>query len=204
MTTCLPPGRRTIDVGAHAAIVVAAEGVLLLEVAVLDHAGELDDALQLQLAPAAADAGPLQRVDQAAGFVAEAPARRYRATRCAAAAGRRFDAPALGLLDLAIHLLERPGHRRQQILDRLLALRRYPRSPGCALRRAVLRPDRETPVVGSERIGAKRLEGLAELRADILVRLQSLGLNGAIALELGSKTGLPDSRDQPSDKSSQG
>ena len=29
---------------------------LLVEVAVLEHAGELDDALQLQLAPAAADA----------------------------------------------------------------------------------------------------------------------------------------------------
>ena len=57
------------DVGTHAAIgPFAVERLLLVEVAVLDHAGELDDALQLQLAPAAADAGTLERVDEPARF----------------------------------------------------------------------------------------------------------------------------------------
>ena len=61
----LAAGQADDDVGPHAAIVVAVDRLLLLEIAVLDHAGELDDALQLQLAPAAADARPLERVDQA-------------------------------------------------------------------------------------------------------------------------------------------
>ena len=50
--------------------------LLLLEVAAIEHAGELDDALQLELAPAAADAGPLERVDQTRGLRAEVLPRR--------------------------------------------------------------------------------------------------------------------------------
>ena len=57
MTIVLAARQADDDVGPDAALVVAAlNRVLLGEVAVLDHAGELDDALQLELAPAAADA----------------------------------------------------------------------------------------------------------------------------------------------------
>ena len=56
----LAAGQADDHIGTHAAIRVdCRDRVLLLEVAVLDHAGELDDAFQLQLAPAAADARPL-------------------------------------------------------------------------------------------------------------------------------------------------
>ena len=64
----LAAGQTHDDVGPHADRIVAADRLLLLEIAVLDHAGELDDALELELAPAAADARTFERVDEAAGF----------------------------------------------------------------------------------------------------------------------------------------
>ena len=68
----LAAGQPDDDVGPHAAVAVAVrDGVLLFEVAVLDHACELDDALQLELAPAAADARTLERVHELAGLGAQ-------------------------------------------------------------------------------------------------------------------------------------
>ena len=55
------------DVGANAPV-VAVERLLLDEVAVLDHAGQFDDPLQLKFAPSAPDAGPLQRIHQPPRF----------------------------------------------------------------------------------------------------------------------------------------
>ena len=98
------------------------ERLLLVEIAVLDHAGELDDALQLQLAPAAADAGPLERVDQPARFGLQILADRVERRDALQQRWRRScDAAPLGVLDFAVDLLERFRHRREQIFDRLLA-----------------------------------------------------------------------------------
>ena len=140
----MPPGQPDDDVGPHAAARRAVNRVLLREVAVLDHAGELDDALQLELAPAAADAGPLERVGEAPRFVAQVlpggVERRDLLHQLRAA----LDAPALGVLDLAIDLLERLGHRREQILDRLLARVDVGRSLRSALRAGAFRRARGT------------------------------------------------------------
>ena len=68
----LAAGQPDDDVGPHAAVAVAVgDRELLFEVAVLDHAGQLDDALQLQLAPAAADARPFERVHELARLGAQ-------------------------------------------------------------------------------------------------------------------------------------
>ena len=104
----LAAGQVDDDVGPHAAVAVGAgERLLLVEVAVLDHAGELDDALELQLAPAAADAGALQRVDQPRRFAAQVAAHRVERAQPLHERRARLDAAALGILDLAIDLLER-------------------------------------------------------------------------------------------------
>ena len=171
MTTYLPPGRRTTTSGPHAALVGGVR-VLLLEVAVLHHPGELDDALQLELAPAAADSGPLQRVGQAPRFVAEALPGGIQRHDSLEQLGPRFDAPALGVLDLAIHLLERPGHRREQIFDRLLALVDIRGRLGARFAQARFSEREERFVVGSERVGAEGLKGFAQPRFAVLVRLR--------------------------------
>ena len=100
----------------------AVERLLLVEIAVLDHPGELDDAFELQLAPPAADAGALEGVDQPRAFrragrwpVVSSDAIPLHELRA------RLDAAALRVLDFAIHLLERLAHRREQILDGFLA-----------------------------------------------------------------------------------
>ena len=92
----LAAGQPHDHVGPDPAVVVALNRVLLDEIAVLDHAGELDDALQLQLAPAAADAGPLERVGEPARLVPQALAggveRRDRCISCAPLSTRRRSA----------------------------------------------------------------------------------------------------------------
>ena len=153
------------DVRPNPGLVVAAlNRALLVEVAVLDHPGELDDALQLELAPAAADAGPLERVGEAPRLVAQALAGGVERDDPLHQLRARFDAAALGVLDLAVHLLERLRHRRQQILDRLLA--RVDVAGGLRARFAQTRfgQREERFVVGLERVGAERLERVAQLR----------------------------------------
>ena len=102
-------------------VVGAGDRLLLFEVAVLDHAGELDDAFELKLAPAAADAGPLERIDQPRRLGAQALARRVERRDALHQLRAGLDAPAFGVLDLAVHLLEGLLQRREQTLDRLLA-----------------------------------------------------------------------------------
>mgnify|MGYP003694120685 CR=1 FL=1 len=50
-TTCLPPGSRTMTSGRMPAVVGAGDRLLLLEIAVLDHAGQLDDAFAAEARP---------------------------------------------------------------------------------------------------------------------------------------------------------
>ena len=60
------------QVGAEQPAFVVAFALLRAEVAVVEHPGQLDDALQLHLAPAAADVRGAERRDEAAGLGAEA------------------------------------------------------------------------------------------------------------------------------------
>jgi len=162
----------------HAAL-VGGVGVLLLEIAVLHHPGELDDAFQLELAPAAADSGALQRVGQAARFVAEALPGGIQRHDALEQLGPRFDAAALGVPDFTVHLLERPGHRRQQIFDRLLALVDIRGCLGARFAQARLSEGEECFVVGSECVGAEGLKGFAQPRFAVLVCFEALRKHGA-------------------------
>ena len=68
----LPPGQLDDQVGAEQPALVVALALLLAEVAVVDHAGELDDALQLHLAPAAAHVRGAERGHEVARLRAQA------------------------------------------------------------------------------------------------------------------------------------
>ena len=63
-TTSAPSGRCTTRSGRWSASSSVRIVQLLVEVAVLDHAGHLDDLAQLQLAPSAAGLGAAQRGDE--------------------------------------------------------------------------------------------------------------------------------------------
>ena len=73
-----------------------------------------------------------------------------------------LDAPALGVLDLAIDLIERLRHRREQILDRLLARVDVGGRFGARFAQPRFGEIEKCPVVGLERLGAESLEGVAE------------------------------------------
>jgi hypothetical protein len=178
--------------------------MLFLEVAVLDHTGELDDALQLQLAPTAANTRTSERIDQSPGLRPKVLAGGIEQGDALQQHGIVLYPAALRLLDLAVDLLERLGHRREKVLDRLLAKLEIRRRLSAGIAEAYFGQIQKSSIVGREGFGRECLKGLAQLRADILVCPQSLGLNGAVVFEFGLKTGLPCSRDQPSDKASQG
>ena len=123
MTTCLPPGSRMITSGRirrspSPSVTVCCSSKSQCS----DHAGQLDHALQLQLAPAAADARPLERVHELAGLGAQILAGGVERGDALQQLRAGLDAPTLGFPDLAVHVAERFRHRRQQVLDGHLAL----------------------------------------------------------------------------------
>ena len=108
----LAAGQADDDVGPHAAFVGCERG-LFLEVAVFDHSGKLDDALELKLAPAAADTGPLERVDETRRLAAEILSSRVQRRDALHELRTALNPAALGFLYFTIDLLERGGHRRK-------------------------------------------------------------------------------------------
>ena len=177
------------DVGSHAAFGVGrCDGRLLLEIAVLEHPGQLDDAFQLQLAPAAAHAGPLERVHQPAGLAPQFLAGRIERGDPLDERRARLRAAALRFPNLAIHLLERFRDRREQLLDRLLARVEIGRGFRARLAQPRFGQIEKRPVVGFQRFGGERLERLAQLRVGLFVELGTLGADGALAFELVAKT----------------
>ena len=157
-TTCLPPGMPHDEIGAEAPSSVD-DGRLRDVVAVLDHAGVLDDVAQLRLAPAPADVRRSERVREAAG-----PLRERRHLRLQRAV--RLLPDALDVPQLLVHPLER-------VLER----------PHVA-REVRLRELEEARAVGVERLGRDASSPLraATRRASSLRR--ELGLRrGELALE---------------------
>ena len=110
----LAAGEPDHDVGPQAAPLVVARRHLRLEVAVLDHPGDLDHALQLHLAPLAADVRRAERGDEVAGALGER--RDLLLERAVVLAARLLER-----LRLQVDLLERLLDRLDQLLDRELA-----------------------------------------------------------------------------------
>ena len=192
----LAAGQVDDDVRPQAAL-FAVDGLLLGEVTVLHHAGELDHAPQLQLAPAAADARALERIDQPLRLAAQLPADGIE-RRDALKQLRPFLHPAaLGLLDFLVDMLQRLGHRGQQVLDGLLPCLDVSRGFGVGLLQAGFRQVQECAIVRLQRLMAEDLERLLESRLRVLIGLEPFGMHGPILLELGTQPRLGRPRSKP-------
>ena len=162
-TTCLPPGRRTSRSG-RSAPVFGRAALLLAEVAPCEHAGHLDDAAQLHLAPAAAHVRGAQRAHEARRLALQL------LTRLRHQIEVRLDrvvlpAPLLlHITQLRIDLAERLGDRLHQRVDRLLAPRQLGGTQLALLAEPLLRQRQERLVVLPQRVGRQRLERIAEGR----------------------------------------
>ena len=167
----------------------AVERLLLFEVAVLDHAGQLDDAFELQLAPAAADTRTLERIDQPSRFGLQVFANRIERRDTLQQARAVLHAPALRILDLAVHTFERVRHRGEQIVDRLLARVDIGRGLGARLFEPRLGEMEERFVVLVEGLGAQRGKGIAEPGFSVRVGFQPFRVNGPIRFQLRPHSG---------------
>ena len=89
----------------------------------------------------------------------------------------RLDAAAFGLLDLAVDLLQRFRHRREQVLDRLFAGVDIGGRFSARLAQPRFGEIEKRPIVGVQRLGGQRLECLAQLRFGFVVGLEPLGVD---------------------------
>ena len=102
--------------------VAGRRGLLLEEVAVIDHPRELDDALQLQLAPVAAHVRLPQRLHEIAGLAVERGEARAERADLLVEPGRRRRAVHLDLAQFGVDLMQGLDQRLHDLGDRLLAL----------------------------------------------------------------------------------
>src|SRR5215470_6467738 len=151
------------DVRPHPAIAIAVgDRMLLDEVAMLHHAGQLDDAFELQLAPSATDAGTFERVDQFSGLTAQILAGRIERRDPLQQLRARLDTTSLALPELAVDVAECARHRLEQMLDGRLALVDFSCRRRADLAQLRLGQREECFVVALERFVAQRPEGIAD------------------------------------------
>ena len=158
----LPAGQADDDVGAQSPLVIANERVLLFEIAMLHHPGELDDAFELQLAPSAADPRPLEGIDQPRRLAAQRLSHAVERGDFVKQLGAGLQTMALGVFDLALDLFECGLHRREQILDCALALVDVRRGLGARLAQPRFGQVEERFVVRPKSLGAERLKSVAQ------------------------------------------
>ena len=120
-TTCLPPGQVDDQVRPQRRL-VARDRRLLDEVAVADHAGELDHVAQLHLAPLPAGVGLAQRGDERAGLGPQPLAGLGQRLELRLEAPARLAPLLVEPQQLRVDAAELVAERRHQLLDRLLAL----------------------------------------------------------------------------------
>src|SRR6185437_4289598 len=143
------------EIGAQRAL-AADEVQLLREIAVLDHAGKLYDALQREFAPAAAHLRPAQRRDEAARLALQLrlTARErldLRAQMCEGIAPL-----ALERLRLVLDALERLLERGDELSDRSLALLERTLREDLLLAQALARHPQEQLAVRTQRFRGER------------------------------------------------
>src|SRR5262249_29576211 len=102
------------------------------------------------------------------------------------------------------HVLERPRHRREEILDRFPPCVDVGRSLGARLLHLRRGQRQELLVVVLERFGAERAERVAQLVFGGLVRFQSFGVRGAVFVELSLKARLRGTAGEPANECANG
>ena len=113
--------RQTHDQVGTNATLFRCDCFLFDEVAVLQHARELDDAAQLNLAPTTANVRHAQRFDEVSRFRLELQVRLRERLHLLAQLRIRADAVLFELADLAVDFFKRLFQRLDQVADRVLA-----------------------------------------------------------------------------------
>ncbi len=147
------------------------------------HAGHLDHAAQLDLAPAAAHVRLAQGLHEVRGLVAKLVLHFRHLRELLADLAVGFLARLLQRADLLVHLVERGLHRSDQRVDRDLALLEVALGALLELRERGLGEVEERLVVASQRVGRKRLEAVLEGALRLGDELQLLGRLLALLLE---------------------
>ena len=140
-------------------------GLLLGEVAIGEHAGDLDHAPQLNLSPAPAHVGSAQRPHQIAGlrlqlFLGGDERLHLSAQLAVSVAPRHFH-----LLNLRIHFIQRIAHRRDQVGNRFLP--GFQIAPGLALKtlKSLFGNHQERRVIAFQGVGRHSFESIAQFLA---------------------------------------
>ena len=139
------------------------QGLLLVEVAVVHHVGEFDDAAQLDFSPASANVRRAQGLHQLARLELQIGLRADQ--RCDLSRQRSvgFGAFAFHGFDLFIHFVERVGDGFDEGFDGFPTIFEL---AGCSLLKSLqLRPCQfeESCVVALQRFGGERLEGVLQI-----------------------------------------
>ena len=125
------------------------------------------------------------------------------AIRCSSCA-LDSSAPALRLLDLAIDLIQRFRDRREQVLHRLFAGVDIGGRLRAGLAQTGFGEIEKRLVVGFQGLGGQRLEGFTQRPFGFVVRLEPLGVHGAVLVELVPKLRLRGTAGQPSHQRADG
>src|SRR6185503_11695840 len=174
------------DIRPDAAVVAVQRTIqrlLFFEVAVFEHAGELDHPFQLDLAPTPTDTGPLERIDQAARLGLEMLTGQIERGETFGQRGAALDPAALGTLDFAVDLVERLLKRAEQMLDGLLARIDIAGRLGADRLQPRLCQLEKRPVVRLKGFGAERLKGAPQRTLGVLVGAETLRMNRAISFD---------------------
>ena len=181
-TICLPPGSLTIRSGRNRPS-AGRRGLLLEEVAVIEHARELDDALELQLAPVAAHVRLAQSLHEIAGLaVQRVQAGAERADLLVELGGGRR-AIHLDLPQLDVHLLERVDQRLHHLRNRLLPLVEIRDGARLHLAQRGSREAQHRLAVLLERLGRERAERVPQRLFGRLEQRVAIGRGREIAFE---------------------
>ncbi len=180
---------------------VFAGGVhLLLEIAVLDHARQLDEPSQRDLAPAAADLGTPQGLDEILCLLCQRPLAKLHRLELRPDAAIGFAARPLELVDLFLRGCERLAKWLYKLLDGFLAFTQV--TPGPLLLRAevLLREPQERLAVHTQRLVCQLIESGRELRPGRFERDVALALQRLLALDPPFEPDGAAPHDQPHDQ----
>ena len=156
---------------------------LLAEVAVLGEACELDQALEGELAPAAAHLRTAQRVDEVTGLARQQRLAAGEALDLHAQAREGIAPLAFQRLHLRLGALQGDAQRFDQLRDRDLALLERALGDHLIAPERLVRQAQEQLAVAAQGLARQSVEGGAQPRLGLLEQIQALGLLESLGLQ---------------------
>ena len=176
------------EVGADPAVLVA-HRFLRHIVDVLGHPGRFDRALELQLAPAAADLRSAEGIHELSSLAPQLIGGRPHSGQVLAKSRIGRGAHPLGRRQLLLHPLERLAQWLDHRLDRQLALLEIPVGGRARMRELGLSLGHQGFAVAGERLPGQRAERFTQLVFGALDVLSPFGRRGALGVQYGAKSG---------------